>query len=241
MISTKDKVFFNETGYLVVRNILTNDELSYYDSLYNSFLDDSIDTNQFRSDLAGSNELGKEQITQIMAPSKLIPSLLDYPLHIRTLTIAKSLLGEDIALDFDMLINKAPFTNTITPWHQDTAYWMDMPDKRAVSCWVAIDNAVKDNGCMWYTPKSHLGSLLKHTQPIAKGALQCEGKEENSVCIELEPGSCVFHHGNTLHYSRGNSTKDTRRAFITNFRPLKMIKLERSQGYDHTGQRENKT
>ena len=31
---------------------------------------------------------------------------------------------------------KAPHTDTITPWHQDQSYWLDMPDKRAVSCWV---------------------------------------------------------------------------------------------------------
>ncbi|KAG1650655.1 Phytanoyl-CoA dioxygenase domain-containing protein 1 [Nymphon striatum] len=135
-------------------------------------------------------------------------------------------MGDDIALDFDMLINKAPHTNTITPWHQDAAYWIDMPDKRAASCWVAIDHAYKENGCMWYTPKSHLSPVLPHSQTGDKGALKCEGSENNSVCIELQPGSCVFHQGGTLHYSRGNSTENNRRAFITNFRPKAMIDLE---------------
>ena len=147
------------------------------------------------------------------------------------------MLGNDLELDFDMLINKAPNTNTKTPWHQDAAYWIDMPDKRAVSCWVAIDRAYKENGCMWHTPKSHLKPTLNHKQTGNKGALKCDGSEDVSVYIELNPGSCVFHHGNTLHYSRGNSTNSKRRALITNFRPKDMIALERSQGYDHTGER----
>ncbi len=71
-----------------------------------------------------------------------------------------------MAFDFDMLIHKAPHTNTAVPWHQDQAYWPNAPDKRAVSCWVrmcvprvctevmclqvALDNATVDNGCMWF-------------------------------------------------------------------------------------------
>ena len=136
-----------------------------------------------------------------------------------------------------MLINKAPKTNKETPWHQDAAYWIDMPDKRALSIWFAIDKATLDNGCMWYTPGSHLLPLRKHSQPVKGGALQCIGTEKESAHVPLNPGSCVIHHGNTLHYSRGNSTNNNRRAFILNYRPKKMVELEREKGYDHSGQR----
>lgn len=237
MISTEQHLFFREQGFLVLENLLEEAEIEYYSTLYNSFLDNSINASKYRSDLSG-NDGSIEKITQIMVPSKLVPELLQKPFHQRSLQIAKALMGDDIDLDFDMLINKAPFTDTPTPWHQDAAYWINMPDKRAASCWVAIDPAFKENGCMWYTPKSHLSELLPHFQTGNKGALQCHGTEENSVCIELRPGSCVFHHGGTLHYSRGNSTPENRRAFITNFRPKAMIELERSQGIDHTGERE---
>ncbi len=229
---------FNSDGFLVVENIINTEELNYYSNVYDSFLNNTIDASQFRSDLSG-NEGSSEKITQIMVPSKLFSELLSKPIHTKTLIIAKELLGDDLELDFDMMINKAPFSNTPTPWHQDIAYWIDMPDKRAVSCWVAIDQSYKENGCMWYTPKSHLHKTLPHKQTGNKGALQCNGNEENSICIPLNPGSCVFHHGNTLHYSRGNTTSDQRRALITNFRPKSMIAFERQQGYDHTGEREN--
>ncbi len=237
MISKEQYIFFREQGFLVLENLLVEAEIEYYSTLYNSFLDNSINASKYRSDLSG-NDGSIEKITQIMVPSKLVPELLQKPFHQRSLQIAKALMGDDIELDFDMLINKAPFTDTPTPWHQDAAYWINMPDKRAASCWVAIDPAFKENGCMWYTPKSHLSALLPHFQTGNKGALQCHGNEENSVCIELRPGSCVFHHGGTLHYSRGNSTPENRRAFIANFRPKAMIDLERSQGIDHTGERE---
>lgn len=237
MISKQQIDFFKAEGYLVVGNLISKTETAYYESVYTSFLDNTIDASKYRSDLSGNGDSGIEKITQIMVPSKILPELLEKPIHIKTLQIAKTLLGYDLELDFDMLINKPPYSNTITPWHQDAAYWINMPDKRALSCWVAIDQSYKENGCMWYTPKSHLKPTLEHVQTEKKGALRCNGREENSVYIELEPGSCVFHHGNTLHYSRGNSTNSNRRALITNFRSKDMIELERSQGYDHTGER----
>ena len=240
ILTTETKSFFADEGFLVVENLITPSEVAYYSDLYNAFLDNRIDASQYRSDLSGGD--GKmEKITQIMVPSKMWPELLQRPIHLKTLQMAKELMGVDIELDFDMLINKAPLTNTPTPWHQDAAYWIDMPDKRAASCWVAIDHAYKENGCMWYTPKSHLFPVRSHVQTGNKGALQCEGSEANSVCIELQPGSCVFHQGGTLHYSRGNTTKHNRRALITNFRPSAMIELERSNGVDHTGERKIKT
>ena len=90
-------------------------------------------------------------------------------------------------------------------------------------------------------PKIPFGEGIATYSTGNKGALTCDGREEDSVCIELHPGSCVFHHGKTLHYSRGNSTETSRRAFITNFRPKAMIALERKKGIDHTGDREVKS
>lgn len=65
----------------------------------------------------------------------------------------------------------------------------------------------------------------------------CDASEDEAVAVEIKPGSCVFHHGGTLHYSRGNPTDKRRRAFITNFRPESMIRYEREKGFDHTGDR----
>jgi len=235
MYSKENKIFFEENGYLKLTNILDTKQVAFYDKIYNDFINNKYNTSGLRSDLSGEENKNQEYITQIMLPSKILPFLEQKPMHDIGLKIARFLLGDDIILDFDMLINKAPQTNKETPWHQDAAYWLDMPDKRALSIWFSIDKATLDNGCMWYTPKSHLSPLRKHFQPINKGALQCKGNEKESVSIPLNPGSCVIHHGKTLHYSRGNSTDNNRRAFILNYRPKKMVEFERKKGYDHTG------
>lgn len=241
-INSADVSSFREKGYLVVNDILTRAEIRYYLDLYERLLDNQIDASRYRSDLGagaeGEGVPGQERITQIMLISRLVPELLEKPLHQKTTAIARDLLGEDMALDFDMLIDKAPYTATATPWHQDCAYWLTMPDNRAVSCWVALDDATLDNGCMWYVEGSHLLPVRRHWQVGTGGALQCEASESEAVAVELNAGSCVLHHGGTLHYSRGNTTGRRRRAFINNFRPASMIAYERERGFDHSGERD---
>jgi len=241
MITPEKFKFFELEGYLALENVLNNQEMEYYSKTYDAFINGEFDTCNLRSDLSGAEEHAVELITQIMLPSRIYPDLLDYPMHKKSLAIAKNLLGDDIILDFDMLINKAPFTNQPTPWHQDAAYWIAMPDKRALSIWFAIDDADVENGCMWYTPKSHKLPLKDHHQPVGKGALQCQGSEDESTAVPLKKGSCSIHHGHTLHYSRGNSTSRNRRAFILNFRPQKMVELEREMGMDHSGNKKVRT
>lgn len=241
MIRSDQVQFFEAEGYLEVEDVLNPKDIEFYDQTYNAFINNEFDLGRLRSDLSGSKDQKKELITQIMLPSSVQPDLLQGPMHQKGIEIAQQLLGEDMVLDFDMLINKAPHTNQPTPWHQDAAYWIDMPDKRALSIWFAIDEATLENGCMWYTPKSHKMPLREHHQPLGKGALQCKGTEEESTPVPLKPGSCAIHHGHTLHYSRGNSTGRSRRAFILNFRPKEMVELEREQGFDHSGKRKVRT
>lgn len=241
MITAAQRAFFKKEGYLIYNDLLNAEEVSYFRAIYQDFLEGRIDDQGQRSDLSGTTTAGeKEKIVQIMRPSLLYPPLQQSVLHQRARAIAQALLGDDLELDFDMLIDKLPFTNTPTPWHQDEAYWIDMPDKRAVSCWVALDEVSKENGCMWFIPQSQEATLRPHRQTGKGGALQCEAREEEAIAAEIPAGSCTFHAGRTVHYARGNSTDRRRRAFITNFRPAAMITYEREKGFDHLGHREKR-
>jgi len=215
ILATDDQIgFFTKNGYLVLENLLSAQEVSLYADIYNKFLDGTIDTGKNRGDLGdGLGKTGKvESITQIMWPSDFMPELLQMTYHRKALAFCRELLGADLNIDFDMLINKAPGTNTPTPWHQDAAYWINMPDTRAVSCWLALDNAFVDNGCMWYVPGSHVKETRPHRYAGKEGgALVCECDESEGVAVEIKAGTCILHHGNTLHYSRGNSTQTNRR------------------------------
>jgi phytanoyl-CoA hydroxylase len=237
MIITDKRAELERDGYIAVDDLLSLQEVAWYLALYDKILSGEIDAGQWRSDLdSGSTKKrdGVENITQVMWPSELIPNLSTSPAYERALHFVRQLLGDDMAFDFDMLIDKAPGTETPTPFHQDMAYWIDLPDRRALSCWIALDEATRDNGCMWFAPGSHRSPLRKHrSHGKSGGALECDGTEAECVCVPLRPGCCTFHSGGVVHYSRGNSTAGHRRALIINFRPAAMIQLEREQGFDH--------
>lgn len=235
---------FKENGFLVINNLLDEkDELPSYIDIYKELLG-SHEAKKHRYDLGShstseteNNNKGKvESICQIMWPSVYKESLLQGPAFKRLLRVVQSLLGDDLAFDFDMLINKFPNTGTSTPWHQDESYWPDMPDKRAVSCWIALDSATVDNGCMWFVKGSHLEPDLRPHQRIEDGhharyTKSCS--ESEGEPRPLTGGSCTLHHGRTLHYTRGNTTNTQRRAYILNFRPTAMVEWERARGFDH--------
>ena len=234
---------FDTQGFLRVHDLLNADEVARYAELYEHFLAGNINPGNLRFDLGSHAESTDaspaENITQIMWPSALIPILHDAPLHQRSHAIARQYGGDDMEPDFDMMIDKAPGSNTSTPWHQDMSYWLDLPDTRSVSVWVALDKATVDNGCMWYVPGAHKLPLRLHRKAGESGhALECDASEEEGVPVPLSPGSAVLHLGASLHYSRGNSTDSRRRAFITNFRPRAMIEFERERGFDH-GRKQN--
>jgi len=212
-ISQEDIRFFEANGYLVIKDLIDEDMVEEYKKIYNDFIDGKIDVGANCRDLKGEDQQAKEEsITQIMVPSRHFPALRDSTYYNRITSVARQLLGDDLEIDFNM------------------------PDKRAISAWMPLDEATLNKGCMWYVPASHLKPMRKHDSSAKNGALICEGDENEAVYVELPPGSVVLHHGATVHYSRGNITNSHRRAMIVNLRPISMIDYERKKGFDHTGE-----
>ena len=92
-----------------------------------------------------------------------------------------------------------------------------------LTCWVGLDRATQENGCLQYIPGSHCWDLLPITGLAGDmGAIQevLTDKQweafQNPVAIELEPGQCAFHHPLMVHGSFGNQTEHPRRATVLN-------------------------
>lgn len=252
----------NENGYLVLNEVLSGEQLKTYREICLDFLSGSIDFKHLRGDLGSAVDKTESQtsenISQIMWPSLYLirdsnempsqnfcgqgsnsfarfDSLERSPLHSAAAELAKSLLGDDMEFDFDMIISKEPYRDVATPWHQDESYWLDLPDKRALSFWFPMQDAKIENGCMWFVPGSHLEGLRTH-RPVKPGhhlMMTDEVDKDKGVACPVSYGGCTAHTGRTLHYTGGNTTSNPRIAYIVNFRPRKMIEYEREKNYDH--------
>ena len=228
-------------GYVVIEDLLSAQELNQLSRWYDDILNGKYDTSDLRSDLSGGGVINNEKITQVMRPSLVVPEILNSTAFKKVEIIARILIGEDAGFDFDMLINKRPYSDTETPWHQDAAYWPMMEDRRSGSFWIAIDDADVDNGCMAYVPGSHNKEIQPHQQMNKQGALATTIDPDETIEDGIiSAGSTIVHNGYTLHYAYGNKSERNRRAWIINFRPLSMIQHLRKQGFDHLGKRSQK-
>jgi ectoine hydroxylase-related dioxygenase (phytanoyl-CoA dioxygenase family) len=131
------------------------------------------------------------------------------------LDIIESILGPDVSLFHSKLLMKAANDGTITPWHQDYAYWKQANNRPAyVNAMMAIDPATKENGAIQFVPGSHKGGLITHDRRNEAFGVFLPGyfgDRKDAVMCEMEPGDVVFFGALIIHGSDGNrSTKDRR-------------------------------
>lgn len=149
-------------------------------------------------------------------------------------SLARDLLTPPVRVWEDQAIAKAPGDpHGVVAWHRDYTYWDHVGPPELATCWIALDDATSDNGCMYVIPGSQRWALnfrreevdnddpdwvLKHTDipPAAS---------REPVSCEVKAGHCHFHHCLLLHGSPGNSTDRPRRSYILHLMPGNIRRL----------------
>lgn len=108
----------------------------------------------------------------------------------------------------------APF-----PWHQEGLYWENGAEdlESLVSTLTYLDDATKENGCLWVIPGSHKqGNLQGLKDRGVLGALYTDVDliEGEKIPTELRAGSVLFFHRDLVHGSQTNRTRESRRVFV---------------------------
>jgi ectoine hydroxylase-related dioxygenase (phytanoyl-CoA dioxygenase family) len=127
----------------------------------------------------------------------------------------KDLLGEDVIAWGSHFFCKMPGDGKRVSWHQDSSYWPLTPSK-AVTAWLAIDDASVENACMRFIPASHhLGHLtytLSETDEANVLNQTVVGAETlgQPVDDELKAGEISIHSDLLLHGSEANQSSKRR-------------------------------
>jgi phytanoyl-CoA hydroxylase len=121
----------------------------------------------------------------------------------------------------DQALIKRPWANP-TSWHLDTPFW-SFSDRRALSVWVALDDASYQNGCLYFIPGSHQQTTFENPG-IGKNMdavfeFYPQFKHSKSVGVPMKAGSCSFHNGLTIHGAGANMTNGFRRAMTCAYMP----------------------
>jgi phytanoyl-CoA hydroxylase len=142
----------------------------------------------------------------------------------RWLGLARTLIGEEVeAHGLSEWFNKPPGTQHPTPPHQDN-YYFNLKPPNVLTIWMALDPVDGENGCLRYVAGSHRRGIRRHGRSDILGFSQGivdygPDDESREVCIHLQPGDVVVHHGETIHRADPNrSPTRHRRAFAMVFK-----------------------
>jgi ectoine hydroxylase-related dioxygenase (phytanoyl-CoA dioxygenase family) len=127
----------------------------------------------------------------------------------------KDLLGEDLVGWGAHFFCKMPGDGKHVSWHQDASYWPLTPSK-AVTVWLAIDDACVENACLRFIPGSHWFGHLTYTLTENDGSnvlnQTVTGVEQLAAPVdnELRAGEISLHSDLLVHGSEANRSRRRR-------------------------------
>ena len=196
---------FNRDGYLMPFRIFSDEEIAdlrrYFDGLLKQYLAAGQDSYSI-----SSAHLRHGRVWDVLTNPRVVALVTD-------------LLGPSVIAWGSHFFCKLPGDGKTVSWHQDASYWPLTPSK-AVTVWLAIDDADRNNACMKYIPGTHvLGHLTyKLTEQDASNVLNQTvpdvEKYGEPVFVELKAGEAAIHSDLLLHGSDAN-TSDRRRCGLT--------------------------
>ncbi|XP_026634684.1 phytanoyl-CoA dioxygenase domain-containing protein 1 isoform X1 [Microtus ochrogaster] len=105
---------------------------------------------------------------------------------------------------------------TVSP-HQDATFLYTEPLGRVLGVWIAMEDALLENGCLWFIPGSHTRGLSRRMirAPAGTSFLGSEPAWDNNLFVPLpvRRGGLVLIHGEVVHKSEQNLSNHSRQAY----------------------------
>ncbi len=128
--------------------------------------------------------------------------------------LTTQLLGSDVRLYWDQSVYKRPEAKKDFPWHQDNGYTPTDP-VHYVTCWIALEDATVQNGCIWILPRTHQQGVVEHQKtPIG---YQCYFGADPGMPVELRKGGMAVFQSTLFHRSGPNLSGGMRKAYIAQY------------------------
>ena len=221
---------YRDNGFIVIENFLSPEELNHWRTSVETAVKEragikipgkDIKTGEVDGINEDSDYYAKvfDQLLNLWQTSEAVKELM---IDERIGKMAAELSGSDgIRIWHDQALIKRPWANP-TAWHLDTPFW-SFSDRRAISIWVALDDATLENGCLYFMPGSQkLTTFSKiNIGRNMDGIFDTYPQLRNmrTVAAPMKAGSCSFHNGLTVHGANANMTNGFRRAMTCAYMP----------------------
>ena len=213
---------YNENGFLPMEGVLTPLEVKALHMRLEDIGNEVVDFPKAHvqiEPLVKSGELPEDpvrfnNVRKIWSLTRCDELFKTYARHPKILDVVTSLLGPNIKIFVDQTLCKPPRVGSPKPPHQDSAYWTRIDPPSLVICWMSLNDATEDNGCMRFIPGSHKQGVIEHKH-LEDFRVEDENVDyENEVSVPLMAGDCSFHHSLSLHRTGANRS-DHRRIGLT--------------------------
>ena len=246
---------YRESGYLVLHNILTENEMLTIDPWFDHFISGKEQDNMGRDFCDMSQPYGTPleefQLVNAMLPSKYRPELVNNIYAQITQSIADQLYhGGKPVMDYEQFLAKKPSKpGAGFAMHQDLGYWPKTENTWTATFSLALSNSDLINGCLQVIPGTNNEPALRKHLPIAfnEDGDQPEINRDEShtlviaknpndkiVYVPVKRGSITIHDERIVHGSGGNTSSDWRKTYVMAYRDERTVAEERAMGFTHS-------
>jgi ectoine hydroxylase-related dioxygenase (phytanoyl-CoA dioxygenase family) len=216
--------FYHEEGYLPGIRVLNDAQVERLREQLVVLLDPNHEGHEYWYEYHTNESPDRNQVLfHALGAWRIQPGFHDLLWNPAFLVPAAQLLGGPVRFWHDQLFCKPARHGGVVAWHQDYSYWTRTQPMAHLTCWIGLDDSLRDNGCVHYVPHSHTWQLLPITglagdMGAIRKVLNDEQWEQFShpVAVELTKGECTFHHPLMIHGSFENRTDRPRRAAVLN-------------------------
>jgi len=211
LTTDEQRKFFDERGYLVVRELLAPAEIARFGAAVDRAVAARCAHDQRSLEERSRYEQSFRQCINLWEDFADVRPL---SFHSRIAQTAAELLGQPaLRLWHDQALYKEGGGRATDP-HHDQPYW-PLAEANTITAWIAFDGADHETGCMGYVPGSHRFAVKSFANIFTANGFDLEhGPEARGVPPQYAPvaaGDVAFHHGLTLHVALPNTTARTRR------------------------------
>jgi len=139
-------------------------------------------------------------------------------------SICKSILGEEVYLFNEQVVNKKPQPESKFAWHQDSGY-VGHDHKTYLSIWIALCDTNEGNGALRILPINleNDAKIEEHVWSEKSSDLSMKVDEDKAITCSVKEGRIVLFSSKTPHASYPNKSDKDRPAYLCQYSSEPMI------------------
>ncbi len=245
-LTDEQKRFYETDGYLVLPNLLSDDEMApareamtrkvdriAEQMLANGAITDALQHRPFKYRLA---ELfaGKTDQDFLSYGGRSwrdrLPGYFKLMSNPKIIDAVESLIGPEIFSN--PVYNTRPKVPKVAagavPWHQDKSYWPDANSNPVITVWIPLVDSTHENGCLHLIPGTHTRRVYDYHHEgvtgtkyleISEQQVKEESKKRQIIALPISAGSAILFNDRLLHMSTPNNSDHVRWSVDLRYQP----------------------